>query len=234
MSRQFGHSPQIWADFPELVAGVVLVDGVTADADPGDSTAPLKQLATARLAVSPEGKFPEVQAWRRAFAQMGLKPTQYRCASESLLRRYRKEGSLPRLHPLVDLCNAASLAFAVPVAAFDTDLIAGDLHVRYGRGDEEYLDFAGATGHPEPGEVVFADAAGHAHARRWTHRQSRASAVSDTTTTALIVTEALHGTGSESVRALLAALVDALTVTWQTEPVQSLLSRDAPTFTYQP
>jgi DNA/RNA-binding domain of Phe-tRNA-synthetase-like protein len=37
---------------------------------------------------------------------MGLKPTQYRCAPEALLRRLRKEGTLPPLHPLVDLCNA--------------------------------------------------------------------------------------------------------------------------------
>ena len=34
-------------------------------------------------------------------------------ASESLLRRFRKEGELPRIHPRIDLCNAASLTFAV-------------------------------------------------------------------------------------------------------------------------
>jgi DNA/RNA-binding domain of Phe-tRNA-synthetase-like protein len=39
-----------------------------------------------------------------------MKPTQYRCASEALLRRFRKEGALPRIHPLRDLCNAVSLA----------------------------------------------------------------------------------------------------------------------------
>ena len=77
-------------------------------------------VAKSRLAgVAAESELPEIQAWRRAFAAMGLKPTQYRCASESLLRRFRKEGSLPRLHPLVDLCNAVSLAFAIPVAVLD-------------------------------------------------------------------------------------------------------------------
>lgn len=67
----------------------------------------------------PESEFGQIQAWRRAFSQMGLKPTQYRCAAEALLRRLRKEHSLPRLHPLVDLCNAASAAYAIPVAVFD-------------------------------------------------------------------------------------------------------------------
>ncbi len=61
---------------------------------------------------------------------MGLKPTQYRCASESLLRRFRKEGSLPQLHPLVNLCNAASLAFAIPVAVLDLAKISAGLAVR--------------------------------------------------------------------------------------------------------
>jgi hypothetical protein len=62
-----------------------------------------------RLAqVASESELPEVNAWRRVFSRMGLKSTQYRCASESLLRRFRKEGNLPRIHPLIDLCNAAS------------------------------------------------------------------------------------------------------------------------------
>lgn len=101
-----------------------------------------------------------MQAWRRGFSRMGLKPTQYRCAAESLLRRYRKEGSLPQLHPLVDLCNAASLAFAIPVAAFDVAHISGNLEVRRATGDETYLTFSGQTEHPGAGEVIFADDAG--------------------------------------------------------------------------
>ncbi len=50
---------------------------------------------------------------------MGLKPTKYRSAAEALLRRFRREGELPRLHSVIDLCNAMSLAFALPVAVFD-------------------------------------------------------------------------------------------------------------------
>lgn len=124
------------------------------------------------VAVAAESELPEIQAWRRAFAQLGLKPTQYRCASESLLRRFRKEGRLPALHPLVDLCNAVSLAFAVPVAVLDVAQITGPLKVRYATGTETYLTFASETEHPAEGEVIFADQAGHAHARRWTNRQS--------------------------------------------------------------
>jgi DNA/RNA-binding domain of Phe-tRNA-synthetase-like protein len=97
---------------------------------------------------------------------MGLKPTQYRCASEALLRRLRKEGSLPRVQPLVELCNALSAAYAVPVAAFDVAGISAHLEVRHASGDEFYISFAGDEEKPTPDEVIFADEAGEAHVRR--------------------------------------------------------------------
>ena len=54
--------------------------------------------------------------------------------------------------------------------------------------------------------MIFADQAGQAHARRWTNRQSGRSAVRDTTSTALIVAEALHDSAPADVPDLIAAL----------------------------
>src|SRR6476646_11212423 len=142
----FRHDDALWRDFPALVPGVLHAEGTTADAEP--KAGQYEDRARTRLAASPESEFPEIQAWRRAFAAMGLKPTQYRCAAESLLRRFRKEGSLPRLHPLVDLCNAVSLAFAVPVAVFDMAKVTSHLQVRYADGNEDYLTFSGDLEHP--------------------------------------------------------------------------------------
>ena len=65
--------------------------------------------------------------------------------------------------------------------------------MRYADGDDlDYLTFSGETEHPGPHEVIFADQAGHVHARRWTNRQSGLSAVQDSTATVLIVAEAMH------------------------------------------
>ena len=236
----FQHSAQLWRDFPALVPGVLYVDGITtspaatsSQTSPAAAGGPTSPAATGRYAaiaktrlatVATEGELPEIQAWRRAFAQLGLKPTQYRCASESLLRRFRKEGSLPALHPLVDLCNAISMAYAIPVAVLDAAQITGSLEVRYATGDEEYMTFAGDTEHPAPGEVIFADQAGQAHARRWTNRQSGRSAVRATTSTALIVAEALHASAPQDVPDLIATLAAELQ-TRQT--LQTLQTRQA-------
>ena len=163
---RFGHSPAIWDAYPQLVAGAVVADGSSPALSVDDAVNSFYARATARIATISVSEPPEIQAWRRAFAQMGLKPTQYRCASEALLRRFSKEGVLPSVHPLVDLCNAVSMAYAIPIAVFDLAQVTGDLEVRHADGAETYLTFANEIEHPAEGEVIFADATGHAHARR--------------------------------------------------------------------
>jgi len=228
----FRHSSEIWNDFPELAPGVLVVEGITGDVSVADRVAALSAVAEARLETSTEGELPEIQAWRRTFSRMGLKPTQYRSASEALLRRFRKERSLPQIHPLIDVCNAASLAFAIPVAVFDVAEIAEHLEVRRATGYETYLSFSGEVEHPDAGEVIFADAAGRVHARRWTNRQSRTSAVEDTTIAVLIVAEAMHASARADIERLTATLADELRATWSASPRTAILTESAPRFDF--
>jgi DNA/RNA-binding domain of Phe-tRNA-synthetase-like protein len=224
----FQHSPAIWQAFPQLVPGLLVVDSIDPSADVAARLEPFFARARAQLAAGAEADLPAIAAWRRAYAQMGMKPTQYRSAAEALLRRFRKEDQLPQLHPLVDLCNAVSLAFALPVAVFDLDQVAGFLEVRHAHGDEQYLAFSGETETPPIGEVIFADADGHAHARRWTFRQSRRSTVGPTTRRALIVSEGLHASAEADVPALIAALAHEIAAIWQAPSGQAVLTAAAP------
>jgi len=231
----FRHSDALWADYPNLVPGVLHAGGISAGVDVAPQVARFNAIAQSRLAAGPESEFPEVQAWRRVFSSMGLKPTQYRCASESLLRRFRKENALPPLHPLVDLCNAVSLASAIPIAVFDIAKVQQQLEVRYATGAENYLTFGGEIEHPEVGEIVFTDAAepaANAHARRWTNRQSGLSAVSAGTSEVLIVAEALHASAAGDVARLLSTLAQELAAAWPAEPRIQLLSRASPRFEF--
>jgi DNA/RNA-binding domain of Phe-tRNA-synthetase-like protein len=230
---QFSHHPDIWSRFPELAAGTLFVQGVHSRAEVGAHVSRFHAIARERLAATPsEGEWPEVNAWRRVFSRMGLKPTQYRCASESLLRRFRKEGDLPRIHPLIDLCNAASIAFGIPVAAIDVDHVAWPLQVRLAQGTEDYVGLGGEAESPDKDEVSFIDAQGRAHARRWTHRQSALSAVRDTTSTVLIVMEAVHANARGDVDELARALGEAIGQAWLVRTHPGQLSSTAAVFAF--
>jgi DNA/RNA-binding domain of Phe-tRNA-synthetase-like protein len=228
----FLHSSEIWHDYPELVPGVLAAEGINTHAEVGSRVEMFNRIAEERLAMVSEAALPEIQAWRRAFARMGLKPTQYRSASESLLRRFRKEKSLPQIHPLIDVCNAISLAFAIPVAVLDIAQIVECIEVRYSTGSEHYVAFSGDIEHPDAHEVIFADAAGQAHARRWTNRQSGRSAVRDTTTDVLIVVEAMHDSASRDVERLLATIAEELRMLWSVSPKTAILSQESPRFDF--
>jgi DNA/RNA-binding domain of Phe-tRNA-synthetase-like protein len=228
----FWHVPRIWQAFPQLVPTVLLLDGIHSDVLVSSEAdlAPLFDRARQRLAQSPESQFPEIAAWRKAYSTMGLKPTKYRSAAEALLRRFKREDDLPRLHPLVDLCNAVSLAFALPVAVFDLDHVDSFLEVRYAVGDESYLAFSGETEQPAPDEVIFADAARQVHARRWTFRQSRQSTVFDSSSRVLVVSEALHDTALADEQELMTTLAGYVTDLWGAPRRQAILSADTPRF----
>lgn len=217
----FRHDPALRADYPQLAA-VAIRATLTPDTsvDP-DEVATLIDHARRRLAAQSEGEFPEVQAWRRVFSSMGHKPTQYRSAGEALLRRLRIDGDLPSILPIIDLCNATSVAFAVPIAVFDLDHIEGDLTVRYADGSEVFETFGGETEHPAEHEVIFADAAGRAHARRWAHKQARTSAARAESTEILIVSEAMHEGALVTQIALGETLIRLLgpMTTWLDEPM---------------
>jgi DNA/RNA-binding domain of Phe-tRNA-synthetase-like protein len=224
------HSDEIWNDFPERVPAAIAADGITSEVSVADRVAELTSFAKSRLGVGTEAELPEIKAWRRTFSKMGLEPTRYRCASEALLRRFRKEGSLPQIHPLIDLCNAISLAFAIPVAVFDVSKIDDWVEVRHATGDEIYETFSGETESPVAGEVIFADASGHAHARRWTNRQSGHSAVRKETSRVLIVAEAPHDSAPTDVDQLRATLVDDLTAVWSGTPNSAILTASSRRF----
>jgi DNA/RNA-binding domain of Phe-tRNA-synthetase-like protein len=224
----FSHSAEIWQQFPQLVPGLLVVENIHPQVEAEALLQPWFQRAQTRLSQGPESDMPEISAWRRAYAQMGLKPTQYRSAGEALLRRFRREADLPRLHPLVDFCNAVSLAFALPVAVFDLAGVAEYLEVRHAKGDEQYLAFSGEIETPDPQEVIFADAANQVHARRWTFRQSRRSTISPETRHVLIVSEGLHPTANVDVPALIDVLAKGITDLWTIPQQQAILTATNP------
>ncbi|MHC6085399.1 B3/B4 domain-containing protein [Ralstonia solanacearum] len=228
----FYHSDAVWDRFPTLSALTLVLRGVRAASDAAvDIDATLSQVAV-QLEQTPEGELPSIQAWRQAYSTMGLKPTQYRCAAEALLRRFRKDRDLPRFHPLIDTLNAESMRAAIPIAAFDCAHIVEGITVRPATGTERYRTFQGELEHPAEDEIVFADAAGEAHSRRWVFRQGATSVVSKASDTVLIVAEALHDNASKDLSALRESIGLRMKALGITIADEAMLTRSHRRFTF--
>jgi DNA/RNA-binding domain of Phe-tRNA-synthetase-like protein len=227
------HSSQIWEQFPQLVPIVISVAGIDSAKSVEHSVAKFHETARIRLQKNPEGEWPEIQAWRRIFSAMGLKPTQYRCASESLLRRFKTDNGLPTIHPIIDLCNAISISQGIPIAVFDADQIYGSLTVCHATGSEKYLTFGGETENPKEGEIIFVDEAQNAHARRWCNRQSKLSSIQPDTQNVLIVAEAVHQEAAAISSIVMQTLTQTIEEIWPgAKTVKKILSKQTPSFEF--
>jgi len=213
----FRYDPAIIERFPRVVGGVIHASGVHNEPTPARLVSAFRDETLAvrtRIGETPLSELPTLAAWRKVFRAFGVDPTQYRSAAEALLRRLTKQGELPSIGTLVDVANLVSIRYALPVAVFDVRGISGGTTVRFARGDEYWADLgASQTEHPEPGEVIFVDAADVVSARRWCWRQSAGSAAREDTTEILVTVEGQHGTAHLDVTRALADL-EALLVTY--------------------
>ncbi|BDR93282.1 hypothetical protein Vsou_23750 [Vulcanisaeta souniana JCM 11219] len=71
--------------------------------------------------------------------ELGIDPTKQRPAQEALLRRVLRGEDLPRINPMVDIGNAASIKYLVPIGLYDIDSFGGrDLVISYARDGEVF------------------------------------------------------------------------------------------------
>ncbi|WP_308416766.1 phenylalanine--tRNA ligase beta subunit-related protein [Streptomyces sp. AJS327] len=199
--------PEVTALRPDYRALVVVAEGLR----PGPSDADSERLLAAAEAgaVDPE-THPHVLAWREAFRAFGAKPKRTRPSVDALLRR--APDGLPRVDRLTDLYNAISVAHVLPLGGEDLAHYTGPARLTRADGSEPFTTSVGgdqATEQPRPGEVVWRDDAG-VTCRRWNWRQCVRTRLSQDTTRAVFILDALGPLDDAALDAAGEALTEAL------------------------
>ena len=204
----------VFALRPDYRVMLLAVDGLVPGPSDQTSDALLRAAeATAGQALRdrPVEQLPHVAAWREAYRAFGAKPQRTRNSLEALLRR--AGSGLPRVNRLTDLYNAVSVLHQVPLGGEDLTRYAGAPRLVRATGAEPFdttADGGAAVEHPDPGEVVWCDDAG-VTCRRWNWRQARRTQLSDETTSALFILDALAPMSDEALAAATDDLVGHLT-----------------------
>jgi DNA/RNA-binding domain of Phe-tRNA-synthetase-like protein len=182
---------------PDYRALLITVDGLDPHADQTGSEALLvraEETARDLLAETTVEELPHVAAWRDAYRAFGAKPQRTRNSLEALTRRADPVGSgLPRVNALTDLYNAISVIHQVPLGGENLAAYAGSPRLTRAAGDEPFDTTANGqtvVEHPDAGEVVWCDDTG-VTCRRWNWRQGRRTQLTDETTSALFILDAL-------------------------------------------
>ncbi len=202
-----------WALFPDARIGIVVARSVQNISNGHEYIA--EQLgeaitaAAARLDGVDIPAHAAVAPWRQAYQAFGMKPSKFRSSIESLLRS-AQSGRLRSISPLVDLYNTVSLRHMLPCGGEDLAQIEGDIRLTRAVGGEPFRTIgAEKDDPPQPGEVIYRDAAG-VICRAWNWRESDRTRLTEQTTDAFLCIEALPVHGEAALRAAcdeLAALV---------------------------
>ncbi|EPA1254889.1 B3/4 domain-containing protein [Enterobacter bugandensis] len=114
-----------------------------------------------------------LSGWDEVFKAFGAKPKRTPCSATALRKRVLKDCSLPSLDPVVDIYNAVSIRYAIPVGGENLAAYSGAPRLTLADGSEPFDTFKEGepvVEHPEPGEVIWRDDLG-VTCRRWNWRQ---------------------------------------------------------------
>lgn len=132
-------------------------------------------------------------AWAEVFRTFGAKPQRTPCSSDALRKRVFRDGSLPSIDPVVDLYNAISIEYALPVGGENIAVYVGEPRLVIANGTESFdtmKDGAVAYESPSNGEVVWRDDIG-VTCRRWNWRQGIRTRLSTDATRMWFILESL-------------------------------------------
>ncbi|EKS7422857.1 B3/B4 domain-containing protein [Enterobacter ludwigii] len=114
-----------------------------------------------------------LSAWDDVFRAFGAKPKRTPCSASALRKRVLKEGALPPLDPVVDIYNAISIRYAIPVGGENLAAYAGAPRLTLAEGNEPFdtlKEGQPVIEYPDAGEVIWRDDIG-VTCRRWNWRQ---------------------------------------------------------------
>lgn len=153
-----------------------------------------------------------IKGWRETYRTFGVKPRSAVCAVEALAKRVLKGHGLPDINPVVNIYNALSLKYLIPIGGEDRDALTSDLIFKVADGNEPFI-----TGHnaqeisyPKQGEIIWADSSG-VTCRRWNWRQCTRTKVTHDTKNAYFVLDCLPSYKKEDLDKVKNELISLLT-----------------------
>lgn len=170
---------------PTACFGVVIAKGIDNSRNYSDISSMLDtciETAAERFGGKKVKEESDIIPYRDAFRTLGINPNKYMCSIEALFSRIAKGKGMPHINPIVDLGNAISLKYALPIGAHDLRNVE-EIDVRPAVSGDTFLPFGGTEEEaPEEGEMVYT-AGNQVRTRRWTWRQSEHGKIMEDTST---------------------------------------------------
>lgn len=121
----------------------------------------------------------EILPYREAFKKIGINPNQNMSSIEAMASRIAKKKGFPNINTIVDLGNAVSLKYLVPLGAHDMDSASNDIYVRFSNEGDLFIPFGETEAETlKEGELIYS-VGDKVKTRRWIWRQSEEGKITE-------------------------------------------------------
>ncbi|MBE6140736.1 MAG: hypothetical protein E7172_04295 [Firmicutes bacterium] len=202
---KFYVTKEVFAKLPNLVFGLVSVYGV----DNGKKYDDVDKLLDDSI-LACENHFAGkkvkednvVKLYRESFEKLEINPNKFMVSIEALLTRISKQKGLPHINAIVDLGNAISLKYYLPIGAHDLDsMIDNEFCIRLSKNGDKFIPFKETEGEEvDKDEVVYATK-NEIRTRRWIWRQSEKGKITEKTSNLLFIIDGFAENKEEIIKA---------------------------------
>ncbi|MGU3576701.1 B3/4 domain-containing protein [Brucellaceae bacterium C25G] len=203
--------PSIYQLAPDLKVVSIIIDA--SEAGRGKlSENFLKESCDYVLAGGPSWGKAHLDHWADIYRGFNAKPNRTPCSAQALRKRVEKDGFLQPINPLVDLYNAVSLRYCVPIGGENYAAYVGRPRLMHASGEEPFDTFSNGepvVEYPDKGEVIWRDDTG-VTCRRWNWRQGVRTRLDDVTGRMWFVLEALGTMPDDALREASSMLINGL------------------------
>lgn len=173
--QKFEVAEEVFSKLPTYCLGVVVARGMHNDAENALVTGMMNEQMDdfmKRMEGVNLKEYPGIKPYRDAFLSLSMNPNKFMCSVEALSKRVQKGNRLPNINPIVDLGNALSLKYSLPMGAHDIDKLDGNMTVRFSTPEDHFLPMGEEQAETMPeNELVYVS--NHTvKTRRWIWRQS--------------------------------------------------------------
>ena len=215
--KKFIVEDSFWNLFPECTIGVLVLENVQENKKmTKEEEKEIKDLldnannnAKKYLVSDVISENPVVKVWRDTYSKFPTKKGA-RCSIENLLKRVLHDNPVGSILPSVDITNAISLKYALPIGAEDLDKLEGNFYLKEMEGTEHFLPIGSEEeDKPLKGEIAYADEYG-AVCRCFNWRDGIRTQISDDTTKEFIAMECVDPSRVEELKKALDELAQLM------------------------
>lgn len=204
---------KVFSLLPTVCFGVVAAYGIdnhVADTRAAELLQQSIAQVEAKFATARAKESAEIAPYRNAFQALGLNPNKFPSSIEALASRIEKKKGFPTINPAVDLGNAMSLKYLLPMGAHDIDAAIGDIQVRFSRQGDLFTPFGETAAEILAADELIYSAGDRVKTRRWIWRQSEEGKVTEASRNVFFPIDGFTDCNIDRVRAAQAELAEWL------------------------